>query len=234
MRRTLLTLILTAMLASSGCVAPAGPWRTVLDNPTKPHYTLCVDYAVFDAGRYLRDIDVLFRGEVKSARDVQVSWKNSEDRQTDAYLSVKEIAVKDVLYGELPLRDTVRAIGNVSWENGELDVWLEIGKEYYFLADVYDETERQTQQSYSDNQLHPYELGDMWLSGTAYCAMPVSDGVVSYWSEWPLEGVTLPTEHPTSRSQGTTTMPRREFERKLLALVRQYKGEATEAPAATN
>ncbi len=152
----------------------------------------------------------------------------------DAYLAVCEVDVKDVLYGALPQKNTVRAVGTASWMAGSLDVPLHIGEEYYFLAHVYNQADRQAQQSDPDNQLRAFELGDVQLLGTAYCVMPVSDGVVSYWSEWPLEGVTLPTEHPTSRSQGTTTMPQREFERKLLALVRQYKGEATEAPAATN
>ncbi len=234
MRLAFLSLFLVTILVASGCAAPEGLERTVLDSPTSPYATINIEYAPFEADRYLRGMNVLFRGEVKSAKDVQVSWKNIEGGQMDAYLAIREVAVKDVLYGTLPQQNTVRAVGTASWMGSGLDVPLHIGEEYYFLAHVYDDADRRVPLDNPNNQLRDYELGDVRLLGTTYCVMPVAGGVVSYWSEWPLEGVTLPTEHPTSRSQGTTTMPQREFERKLLALVRQYKGEATEAPAAIN
>ena len=234
MRLALLSLFLVTILVASGCVASSGPQRTVLDSPTSPYATVNIEYAPFEADWYLRDMNVLFRGKVKSAKDVQVSWKNSEGGQMDAYLAVREVSVKDVLYGALPQQDTVQATGNPSWLVGERDVQLWIGEEYFFLAHVYNQADRQAQQSDPDNQLRAFELGDVRLLGTAYCVMPVAGGSVRYWSEWPLEGTTLPAERPTSWGQGAVTMPQREFERKLLALVRQYKGEATNAPATTN
>ncbi len=78
MRLAFLSLFLVTILVASGCAAPEGPGRTVLDSPTSPYATVNIEYAPFEADRFLRDMNVLFRGEVKSAKDVQVTWKNSE------------------------------------------------------------------------------------------------------------------------------------------------------------
>lgn len=229
MRKGFLSLLLVAMLNSSACVAPmptaTGPWRTVEEAPTSPYATVNVDYAPFDISRALIGCNVIFRGTYQGGRDVRISWETRSGTTADAYLSVLEITVLDVLYGSLPSEDTLHAVSNASWETGDLDIRLQPGGEYYFLGHVFTDEDRRLPLENPDNQLRIFELGDVHISRIVFDTMPVSNGVVRYWNQWPLEGITLPTEQPASLSQGVTTMPQQEFERKLLALVRQMQGQ---------
>ena len=226
-----------ALLAISACAAPVpatpGPWRTVMEQPTSPYATVNVDYAPFDAKNSLTGINVLFRGVYQEGHDKRVSWKTRSGTTTDAYVSVHTIKLSDVLYGSLPAQDVIQAVSSASWESGDLDVPLRSGQEFYFLGHAFTEEDRKLPQQNPDNQLNIFELGDVHIARIAYLTMPVSGGIVQFWREWPLEGVTLPTVRPLTLGEGITTMPQKEFEQKILSLLLQTKSIETPTPSPT-
>ncbi len=166
--------------------------------------------------------DFIFKGKIEKITEANISRREKAsgggDMTIDTWLSVCDVSIGNVLYGEAPDgKENLKVVFFQSSRGVDPDEFrLLEGREYYFITHLFNEADRLK----ANDPVRVYELGDA-QGGTFYNLFPVVDGEVSFMG-WPFEGAEVVSQ---SIYTVTSKIDEKSFLKQFTKMIDEVKGK---------